>query len=108
ANRLGIWSIKWEIEDLAFRYLWPKQYYQLVSQINKKRQEREGDLKLLMQILSDKLTEVGITAEIQGRPKHLYSIYQKMQRQNKTMNEIYDLLAVRVIVESVKDCYAVL
>ena len=61
-----------------------------------------------MQILSDKLAEVGITAEIQGRPKHLYSIYQKMQRQNKTMNEIYDLLAVRVIVESVKDCYAVL
>jgi len=108
ANRLGIWSIKWEIEDLAFRYLWPKQYYQLVSQINKKRQEREGDLKLLMQILSDKLVEVGINAEIQGRPKHLYSIYQKMQRQNKTINEIYDLLAVRVIVDSVKDCYAVL
>jgi len=108
AHRLGIWSIKWEIEDLAFRYLWPEEYYQLVGLINKKRKEREGDLQLLMQILKDKLNELSITAEIQGRPKHLYSIYQKMQRQHKTINEIYDLLAVRVIVDSVKDCYAVL
>ena len=74
ANRLGIWSIKWEIEDLAFRYLWPKQYYQLVSQLNKRRQEREGDLKLLMQILSDKLEEVGIMAEIQAPEASLASI----------------------------------
>ena len=108
ANRLGIWSIKWEIEDLAFRYLWPEQYYDLVHQLNKKRQERENDLQLVMQILTDKLEELGVTAEIQGRPKHLYSIYQKMQRQDKSLNEIYDLLAVRVVVDSVRDCYAVL
>ena len=108
ANRLGIWTIKWEIEDIAFRYLWPERYYELVNQLSKKRQERENDLQLLMQILQDKLGELGITAEIQGRPKHLYSIYQKMERQDKSLNEIYDLLAVRVIVDSVRDCYAVL
>lgn len=108
ANRLGIWTIKWEIEDIAFRYLWPERYYELVNQLSKKRQERENDLQLLMQILQDKLAELGITAEIQGRPKHLYSIYQKMERQDKSLNEIYDLLAVRVIVDSVRDCYAVL
>lgn len=108
AHRLGIWAIKWEIEDLAFRYLWSKEYYSLVKLLSKKRLEREGDLNLLKQIINDKLSELNIPAEIQGRPKHLYSIYQKMQRQDKSINEIYDLLALRVIVESVKDCYAVL
>ncbi len=108
AHRLGIWTIKWEIEDIAFRYLWSEEYYSLVGSINRKRQEREGDLKSLMQILHSKLAELEIIAEIHGRPKHLYSIYQKMQRQDKTLDEIYDLLAVRVIVDSVKDCYAVL
>ncbi|NLM26478.1 MAG: bifunctional (p)ppGpp synthetase/guanosine-3',5'-bis(diphosphate) 3'-pyrophosphohydrolase [Firmicutes bacterium] len=108
AHRLGIWTIKWEMEDLAFRYLYPNDYYSLVKMISRKRQEREGDLALVMKIIQDKLDELNIPAEIQGRPKHLYSIFQKMQRQNKSIEEIYDLLALRVIVESVKDCYAVL
>lgn len=108
AHRLGIWAIKFEMEDLAFRYLLPEEYYNLVKLISKKRKEREGDLELLMEILGGKLDDLGIIAEVQGRPKHLYSIYQKMQRQGKAIDEIYDLLAVRVVVESVKDCYAVL
>lgn len=108
AHRLGIWAIKWEMEDLAFRYLWSKEYYTLVKLIAKKRQEREGDLNLVMEIIKDKLDELNIQAELQGRPKHLYSIYQKMQRQDKSIDEIYDLLALRVIVDSVRDCYAVL
>lgn len=108
AHRLGIWTIKWEMEDLAFRYLYPREYYSLVKMISRKRQEREGDLNLVMQIINDKLEELSIPAEIQGRPKHLYSIYQKMQRQATSIDEIYDLLALRVIVDSVKDCYAVL
>lgn len=108
AHRLGIWTIKWEMEDLAFRYLAPKDYYNLVNNIAKKRQEREGDLEKVMAIIEEKLSEVDIPCEIQGRPKHLYSIYQKMERQGKKLDEIYDLMAVRVLVDSVKDCYAVL
>lgn len=108
AHRLGIWTIKWEMEDLAFRYLLPNEYYSLVKLISKKRQEREGDLNLVMEILGDKFKDLELKAEVQGRPKHLYSIFQKMQRQDKTLDEIYDLLAVRVVVDSVKDCYAVL
>ncbi len=108
AHRLGMWGIKWEMEDLAFRYLEPQSYYELVGLVAKKRQEREGELQTVMQTLRDRLTEVGIRGEVSGRPKHLYSIYQKMRRQNKSFDEIYDLLAVRVIVDSVRDCYAVL
>ncbi|NLY29909.1 MAG: bifunctional (p)ppGpp synthetase/guanosine-3',5'-bis(diphosphate) 3'-pyrophosphohydrolase [Firmicutes bacterium] len=108
AHRLGMWGIKWEMEDLAFRYLEPQAYYELVNLVAKKRQEREGELQTVMQTLRDRLAELGISGEISGRPKHLYSIYQKMRRQNKSFDEIYDLLAVRVIVDSVKDCYAVL
>ncbi len=108
AHRLGIWRIKWEMEDLAFRYLAPKDYYSLVNSIAKKRQEREGDLKNVMDIVKEKVDDLDISSDIQGRPKHLYSIYQKMQRQEKNLDEIYDLMAVRVIVDSVKDCYAVL
>lgn len=108
AHRLGIFGIKWEMEDIAFRYLHPEEYYALVNMIAKKRKEREGDLNLIMEILREKLDELSINSEIQGRPKHLYSIYQKMRNQGKGLAEIYDLLAVRVIVDSVKDCYAVL
>ncbi|MGI6567828.1 MAG: bifunctional (p)ppGpp synthetase/guanosine-3',5'-bis(diphosphate) 3'-pyrophosphohydrolase [Firmicutes bacterium] len=108
AHRLGMWGIKWEMEDLAFRYLEPQAYYELVNLVAKKRQEREGELQTVMQTLRDRLVELGIGGEVSGRPKHLYSIYQKMQRQNKSFDEIYDLLAVRVIVDSVKDCYGVL
>ena len=108
AHRLGIWKIKFEMEDLAFRHINPDEYYRLVTEIDRKRQEREGDLKEVMDIIMERLADVEMSCDIQGRPKHLYSIYQKMQKQHKELDEIYDLMAIRVIVESVRDCYAVL
>ena len=95
AHRLGMWSLKWEMEDLALRYLDPEGYYDLVSRIAKKRQEREGELEEIMKTLAERLDEVNIKAEIQGRPKHFYSIYQKMKKQGRDLSEIYDLVAVR-------------
>ncbi len=108
AHRLGIFRLKWELEDQALRYLEPERYYKLVNSINMKRREREEYIQQVVSILEAKLAESGIKADIQGRPKHFYSIYNKMQKQGKELSEIYDLIAVRVIVDSVKDCYAVL
>jgi len=108
AHRLGISRIRWELEDLAFRYLDPEKYYELVEKVAKKRQEREEHINQMIEILKEKLTSAGLSAEIQGRPKHFYSIYKKMKDQNKTFDQIYDLTAVRVIVNSIKDCYAAL
>lgn len=108
AHRLGIWKIKFEMEDLAFRHLYPDDYYNLVNAIARKRLEREDDLKNVMEIIKGKLDEMGVKCDIQGRPKHFYSIYQKMTRQNKSLDEIYDLMAVRIIVETVRECYAIL
>lgn len=108
AHRLGIFRIKWELEDTAFRYLEPEKYYDLVEKVAKKRPERESYINQVIGILEPKLEEVGIQAEIQGRPKHLYSIYQKMAQQNIDFREIYDLTAIRVIVDTIKDCYGVL
>jgi GTP pyrophosphokinase len=108
AHRLGIYKIKWELEDLAFRYLERDRYYVLVDRLNKKRNEREAFINQIMQNLQPKLTEVGIEAQISGRPKHLYSISQKMKEQEKEFHEIYDLTAIRIIVESLKDCYGAL
>ncbi|HWQ30924.1 MAG TPA: bifunctional (p)ppGpp synthetase/guanosine-3',5'-bis(diphosphate) 3'-pyrophosphohydrolase, partial [Negativicutes bacterium] len=108
AHRLGISKIKWEMEDLALRYLEPKEYYELVDKVAKKRKEREDEINHVIQILKEKFKEVGIEAHIEGRPKSFYSIYRKMYYQNKTFEQIFDLTAVRIIVDTVKDCYGVL
>ncbi|MEG0495775.1 MAG: bifunctional (p)ppGpp synthetase/guanosine-3',5'-bis(diphosphate) 3'-pyrophosphohydrolase, partial [Eubacterium sp.] len=108
ANRLGIQTIKAELEDLSLKYLDPEGYYELVKKVKTKKQVREDYINKLIIILRKKIGEVGISGKIYGRSKHFYSIYRKMKAQNRNFDEIYDLVAVRVIVDSVKDCYGVL
>ena len=108
AHRLGIFNVKWELEDLSFRYLEPEKYYDLVDQMKQKRQVREDIVNDTMRQLTKALSEAHIKADIKGRPKHFYSIYKKMKKDNRDLSQIYDLLAVRVIVDSIPDCYAVL
>ena len=108
ANRLGISSIKCELEDLCLRYLEPDSYYDLVENVKQKRQERQAFIDDAMEQLRERLVNASVKAEIRGRAKHFYSIYKKMKRDNKDISEIYDLSAVRVLVDSVRDCYGVL
>jgi len=109
ANRLGIWRIKWELEDLAFKYLEPEAFRQMQQHVSEKRTAREEKLAKATEILRERLQQAGICClEISGRPKHLYSIYQKMQRQQKEFHEIYDLAALRIIVQTNEECYRAL
>lgn len=105
AHRLGIWKIKWQIEDLAFKYLEPEAYATVAEKVAKTRESREADLQQAMDLLNQRLAEEKIEAAIQARPKHLYSIYQKMLREEVDFTEIYDLSALRVIVNTIPDCY---
>lgn len=108
ANRLGISMIKWELEDLALRYIDPEGYYELVEKVAKKRSQREAYIENVINVLNKLFEDVNIECDVYGRPKHFYSIYRKMNNKHKTFQEIYDLMAVRIIVDTVKDCYAVL
>lgn len=108
AHRLGAFQIKWELEDLSFKYLEPESYAQLVESINQKREEREANVKEIIQKINTNLKELKIEAEVSGRTKHFYSIYNKMVKKNQTLDEIYDLSAVRIITKSIQDCYSAL
>jgi GTP pyrophosphokinase len=108
AERLGIWSVKWELEDLAFKTLEPVAYRELARMLDTRRKGREAFIRRAIDTLRPELAEAGIQAELSGRPKHLYSIWKKMQRKSAEIGEIYDVYAIRVLVEEVKDCYAAL
>ena len=106
ASRLGIYTIKFELEDISFKYLEPKAYENLVSQVEGKRAKQEEVISDVMDEIREALSDMGINNEIKGRSKHLYSIYKKMKQQHKELDEIFDLSAVRILVETVRDCYA--
>ena len=108
ANRLGIWQLKWQLEDLAFRYLDPVKYKEIAASLKSRRAARERYISRAIGILEEELKKAGISAEISGRPKHIYSIYRKMERRGTDISHIYDLQAVRIIVDEVRDCYTVL
>jgi GTP pyrophosphokinase len=108
ANRLGIWQVKWELEDLSFRYLEPDLYQKIISMLDEKRDEREKHIETVVRILQRELNNEQISAQVSGRPKHIYSIYKKMQRKGLAFGDLYDIRAVRVLAENIKDCYAVL
>lgn len=108
AHRLGMFKIKWELEDLAFRYMNPNEYYGLVQKIAEKRRERESYIADVIEDLYSRLKLAGIESDIDGRPKHFYSIYRKMHNKNKSIDQIFDLTAIRILVDNIKDCYAVL
>ncbi|HEX2138161.1 MAG TPA: bifunctional (p)ppGpp synthetase/guanosine-3',5'-bis(diphosphate) 3'-pyrophosphohydrolase [Woeseiaceae bacterium] len=108
ANRLGIWQLKWELEDLAFRYLEPAAYARIARRLNEKRAEREAFIEELRDTFGKELERNDIAAEVSGRPKHIYSIWRKMQRKGGGLEQVFDMIAVRILVHSVRDCYAAL
>jgi GTP pyrophosphokinase len=108
ANRLGMWSLKWELEDLAFRELHPQDYQRIASALNEKRRDRERYINEVVTTLTAALAAAGISASVVGRPKHIYSIYRKMQRKGLAFEQVFDVRAVRIIAGSVADCYAAL
>lgn len=108
ANRLGVWQLKWELEDLSLRYLEPQLYKEVARQLDEKRIDREQYIADVIQQLIQSLNEAGIQAEVTGRPKHIFSIINKMRRKKLTFNELYDVRAVRILVDDIKDCYTAL
>ena len=108
ANRLGVWQLKWELEDLSFRFLEPELYKRIAGMLDEKRLEREQYIAGAMKTLAQELGAVGVKAQITGRPKHIYSIWNKMRGKSLDFSEVYDVRALRVIVPEVKDCYAAL
>ncbi len=108
AARLGIYAMKMELEDIALKFLEPEAYYELAEQVNERKEEREKSIEKVVEKIKGTLDDIDIKYDIYGRSKHFYSIYKKMKYQHKNLDEIFDLMAVRVIVETVRDCYAVL
>jgi GTP pyrophosphokinase len=108
ANRLGVWQLKWELEDLAFRYLDADEYRHIAAVLNERRADRERYIEELCESLQSELRKAGVTAEVYGRPKHMYSIYRKMQRKQLAFDQLFDVRAVRVVVSSIPECYAAL
>ncbi len=108
AHRLGIWQIKWQLDNLAFKYLFPNEYKDLSEKVSRSRQERDREVDRLVVALKERLAEQGIKAEVRGRSKHLWSIFQKMRRENIEFEQIHDLMAVRVIVNTEGECYQAL
>jgi GTP pyrophosphokinase len=108
ANRLGMERIKTELEDLAFKYLYPEEYQKIAQEIAWKKEEREKYIQEVNSIILERLTSYGLAARVSGRPKHFYSIFRKMKAQNLEFEQVYDLIAFRIILETVKDCYEAL
>ena len=108
ANRLGVWQFKWELEDLSFRYLDPENYKRIAGWLAAKRVDRERYIEEVKATIREELDKAGIQAEVAGRPKHIYSIWRKMQRKNAAFEQLYDIRAVRILVENVAECYAAL
>jgi GTP diphosphokinase / guanosine-3',5'-bis(diphosphate) 3'-diphosphatase len=108
ANRLGIWQLKWQLEDLSFRHLHPQEYADIAAKLSERWMEREEYIERVVEVLKGELGAQGLKADISGRPKHIYSIWRKMRLRNADISQIYDLLAVRILVNSVAECYQVL
>ena len=108
ANRLGIWELKWQLEDLSFRHLEPEKYHEIADKVASRRVAREKYIQRVIEVLRGDFEKHGIQADLSGRPKHIYSIYRKMQRRGVDVDQIYDQLAVRVLVQSIPDCYTAL